>query len=102
MPTWPPHHRPVTGGIRSGVPTARVRRRISVVRAGQPRTRRELELPRAERDSLPLNTPFAEGGPSLSPDGRLIFFHSARLQPLPGGRGNDIWASRRADPNDDL
>jgi hypothetical protein len=46
-----------------------------------------------------VNTAFAEGGVSLSPDGRLMFFHSDR----PGGHGSlDIYVSRRANPNDDF
>ena len=47
----------------------------------------------------PLNTSFLEGGPALSRDGHLLFFHSGR----PGGPGsNDIYVSRRANPTDDF
>ena len=46
-----------------------------------------------------LNSAAADAGPSLSTDGRLLFFHSGR----PGGFGGlDIWMSRRSDPTDDL
>lgn len=47
----------------------------------------------------PINSAAADGGPGLSPDGLLLFFHSGR----PGGPGgNDIYVSRRADPRDDF
>ncbi len=40
-----------------------------------------------------------DGGPSLSDDGHLLFFSSARV----GGQGlNDIYMSRRTDPKDDF
>jgi hypothetical protein len=46
-----------------------------------------------------VNTSGVEVGPSLSGDGRLLFFQSSR----PGGLGGtDIWVSRRADPADDF
>jgi hypothetical protein len=46
-----------------------------------------------------INTVEAEAGGSLSIDGLLLFFQSAR----PGGHGSlDLYVARRADPNDDL
>jgi hypothetical protein len=46
-----------------------------------------------------VNSTANDGGPSLSDDGRLLFFSSART----GGQGsNDIYVSRRTDPRDDL
>ena len=42
----------------------------------------------------PVNTPFNEGAPSLSPDGHVMFFASDRGVP-PGNLDNDIYASRR-------
>lgn len=46
-----------------------------------------------------VNSPGLEAAPSLSIDGHLLFFSSAR----PGGHGsNDIYVARRADKNDDL
>ena len=46
-----------------------------------------------------LNSSSLDGGPALSRDGHLLFFHSGR----PGGQGdNDIYMSRRANPNDDF
>ena len=46
----------------------------------------------------PVNTPFFEASPSLSPDGHLLFFHSNR----PGGLGgNDIWMTRRSGSKDE-
>src|SRR2546422_6784632 len=46
-----------------------------------------------------LNTTAIDGGPALSRDGHLLFFHSGR----PGGPGsNDIYVSRRANPKDDF
>ena len=46
-----------------------------------------------------LNSAAADAGPSLSTDGRLLFFHSGR----PGGFGGlDIWMSHRSDPTDDF
>jgi hypothetical protein len=47
--------------------------------------------------NLSINSEADDGGPSLSTDGRLLFFHSNR----PGGLASDIWVSRRANPNDD-
>lgn len=45
-----------------------------------------------------VNTTNGEAGPSLSVDGHLLFFNSTRIT----GRGqNDIYMSRRSDPNDD-
>jgi hypothetical protein len=45
-----------------------------------------------------VNTTNGEAGPSLSVDGHLLFFNSTRAT----GRGqNDIYMSRRSDPNDD-
>jgi hypothetical protein len=46
-----------------------------------------------------VNSPRNDVGPALSPDGHLLFFASDRNGP-PGI--NDIFVSRRADPNDDL
>ena len=43
-----------------------------------------------------VNSPLAEGGPSLSEDGLLLFFHSDR------SGNNDIYVSRRTDPTDDF
>lgn len=46
-----------------------------------------------------INGPDAEGGPSLSTDGHLLFFQSTR----PGGLGDrDIYVSRRTNPTDDF
>src|SRR5207302_8782240 len=46
-----------------------------------------------------INTSGVEAGSDLSADGHLLFFHSNR----PGSLGgNDIYVSRRADPNDDV
>ena len=46
-----------------------------------------------------LNSTASDGGPALSADGHLLFFHSGR----PGGQGNnDIWVSRRLNPQDDF
>jgi len=46
-----------------------------------------------------INTSGVEAGSDLSADGHLLFFHSNR----PGSLGgNDIYVSRRADPNDDF
>ena len=46
-----------------------------------------------------LNSAAADAGPSLSTDGRLLFFHSGR----PGGFGGlDIWMSHRSDPTNDF
>lgn len=40
-----------------------------------------------------LNTASADGGPSISSDGRSLYFHSSR----PGGAGgDDLWVARRA------
>lgn len=47
----------------------------------------------------PINTSAADAGPSLSIDGLLLFFHSSRAG---GVGGNDIYVSRRTDPNDDF
>jgi hypothetical protein len=62
---------------------------------------------RASRDSPweppvnvghPVNTPFFDAGPSLSPDGHLLFIHSNR----PGTMGgNDIWMARRSGSKDE-
>jgi WD40-like Beta Propeller Repeat len=50
-------------------------------------------------DLAAVNSTFDDGGPSLSIDGHLLFFHSSR----PGGEGGlDIWMSRRDNPNDDF
>jgi Tol biopolymer transport system component len=47
----------------------------------------------------PVNTPFIDGAPGLSPDGHLLFIHSNR----PGtAGGNDIWLAHRSGSNDDL
>jgi hypothetical protein len=46
-----------------------------------------------------VNTSSSETGPSLSADGHRLFFTSTR----PGGQGlQDLYVSRRSDPNDDL
>ncbi len=46
-----------------------------------------------------VNSGAGDAGPSLSLDGHLLFFTSAR----PGGHGlNDIYVSRRANPQDDF
>ena len=46
-----------------------------------------------------INTSGVEAGSDLSADGHLLFFHSNR----PGSLGgNDIYVSRRADPNEDF
>ena len=46
-----------------------------------------------------INTSGAERSPALSADGRTLYFATMR----PGGAGGfDIWAAKRADPNDDL
>ena len=50
-------------------------------------------------DLAVVNSAAEDGGPSLSTDGHLLFFHSSR----PGGHGGvDIWMSRRDNPNDDF
>ena len=46
-----------------------------------------------------VNTAASETGPSLSIDGHLLFFTSTRSG---GPGGQDLWVSRRADPQDDL
>ena len=46
-----------------------------------------------------INTKFLEGAPSLTPDGRVMYFTSNRPG---GGGGTDIWVSRRENPNDDF
>ena len=46
-----------------------------------------------------INTESLDGAPSLTPDGRAMYFSSNR----PGGcGGTDIWVSRRQNPNDDF
>jgi Tol biopolymer transport system component len=46
----------------------------------------------------PINTPFIDGAPSLSPDGHLLFFHSNR----PGAVGSsDIWVTHRSGNKDE-
>jgi Tol biopolymer transport system component len=62
---------------------------------------------RASRDSPweppvnlgpPVNTPFADGAPSLSPDGHFLFIHSNRT----GALGLfDIWVSHRSGSKDE-
>jgi serine/threonine protein kinase/Tol biopolymer transport system component len=51
-----------------------------------------------------LNSAYEEHGPSLSPDGLLLFFSDRYLfrnMPRPGGYGNcDIWMTRRASRSD--
>jgi hypothetical protein len=45
-----------------------------------------------------VNTPFADGAPSLSPDGHLLFIHSNR----PGALGLfDIWVAHRSGSKDE-
>jgi hypothetical protein len=47
----------------------------------------------------PVNTPFIDAAPALSPDGHLLFIHSNR----PGTMGgNDIWLAHRSGSKDDL
>jgi Tol biopolymer transport system component len=46
----------------------------------------------------PVNTPFIDGAPSLSPDGHLLFIHSNRPGTL---GGNDIWLARRSGSKDE-
>ena len=48
---------------------------------------------------LTVNSTAGDCGPSLSEDGRLLFFTSARL---PSAGGNDLYMSQREDPTDDL
>jgi Tol biopolymer transport system component len=46
----------------------------------------------------PVNTPFMDDAPALSPDGHLLFIHSDR----PGGLGaSDIWVTRRSGSKDE-
>jgi hypothetical protein len=46
-----------------------------------------------------VNTILVDDGPTISPDGSLLFLHSNR----DGGVGaRDLWVSHRVDPNDDL
>jgi hypothetical protein len=46
----------------------------------------------------PVNTPFIDGAPSLSPDGHVLFIHSNR----PGGAGlADIWVAHRSGSKDE-
>jgi hypothetical protein len=46
----------------------------------------------------PVNTPFVDGAPSLSPDGHLLFIHSNR----PGALGLfDIWVAHRSGSKDE-
>lgn len=46
----------------------------------------------------PVNTPFIDGAPSISPDGQLLFIHSNR----PGTvGGNDIWLAHPSGSKDD-
>jgi len=46
-----------------------------------------------------INSTGGDGSPMLSHDGHLLFFSGSRA----GGQGGeDIWVSRRTDPNDDL
>lgn len=46
-----------------------------------------------------INSPAGDCGPSLSQDGLLLFFTSARMG---GAGGNDIYVSARTDPTDHL
>lgn len=46
-----------------------------------------------------INSAAGDGGAALSVDGHLLFFSGARAG---GYGGEDIWMSRRTDPNDDL
>ncbi len=47
-----------------------------------------------------VNSQTGDGGPALSHDGLLLFFSGGDR---PGGQGSDdIWVSRRTDPNDDF
>lgn len=45
-----------------------------------------------------INTPFNDFGPSLSPDGHMLYFASNR----PGFGGNDLYISRRHNKRDDF
>lgn len=47
----------------------------------------------------PVNTPFIDGAPALSPDGHVLFIHSNRPGTL---GGNDIWMSHRSGSKDDV
>ena len=47
----------------------------------------------------PVNTPFIDGAPALSPDGHLLFIHSNRTGTA---GGNDIWMAHRSGSNDDI
>lgn len=51
-----------------------------------------------------INTPYNEGGPSLSVDGHLMFFASDRPVPDRPGESpnNDIYVTRRRDKRDDF
>lgn len=46
-----------------------------------------------------INSAGGDGSPALSADGLLLFFSGSRAG---GYGGEDIWMSRRTDPNDDL
>lgn len=46
-----------------------------------------------------INSPEPDGGAALSPDGRLLYFSSARAG---GEGGDDIWVSRRSNKKDDF
>lgn len=52
----------------------------------------------------PVNTGYVESAPSISPDGKHLFFHDANpfgIPPRPGGLGTyDIWMASREDPSD--
>jgi len=65
------------------------------------------DCPWEEPQHVPnINSAAADAGPSLSADGRLLFFHSSRpgsvVNPLNGQPSLDIWVSHRSDPTDDL
>ena len=47
-----------------------------------------------------INSATGDGAPALSPDGLLLFFSGGAREG--GFGGEDIWVSRRTDPNDDL
>lgn len=62
------------------------------------RASRNSEWSPPENLGPPVNTPFTDGAPSLSPDGHLLFIHSNR----PGGLGLfDVWVAHRSGSKDE-
>jgi len=61
-----------------------------------------LECPWGEPVNLGpnINSPTGDAAAALSPDGLLLFFSGGAREG--GFGGEDIWVSRRTDPNDDL